>query len=76
MQKNISDAILVALKNTQRALLRHKNVNQGPVVIKEDNISMLVDRYVSLLSLFLCWAEGHLQSAILQLYLSASFPFS
>ncbi|XP_056899463.1 polycystic kidney disease protein 1-like 2 [Takifugu flavidus] len=42
--RNISDDILVALKNTQRALLRHKNVNQGPVVIKEDNINMLVDR--------------------------------
>lgn len=68
LQRNVSDAILVALKNTQRALLRYKNVNQGPVVIKEDNINMLVDRYALLFPPFLCCVEGHLQAVALQLY--------
>lgn len=46
LQRNVSDAVVVALKNTQRALLKHRKVNQGPVVIQEDNINMLVDRSV------------------------------
>lgn len=60
----------MALKNTQRALLKDKKVNQGPVVIKDDNINMLVDRsvcfetklfrkYVLLLSAAL-FCDGHL----------------
>lgn len=44
LQRSVSDATVVALKNTQRALLRYKTVNQEPVFIKENYINMLVDR--------------------------------
>lgn len=36
----------MALKNTQRALLKQKKANQAPVVIQEDHIKMLVARSV------------------------------
>lgn len=54
LQRNISDTVAVALKNTQRALLKHRTVNQGPVVIQEDNINMLVDRSVCFGTKFFC----------------------
>lgn len=46
LQRNVSDAVLLALKNTQRALLKQKKANQAPVVIQEDHVKMLVDRSV------------------------------
>uniref|UniRef100_A0A3B4YES0 Polycystic kidney disease protein 1-like 2 n=1 Tax=Seriola lalandi dorsalis TaxID=1841481 RepID=A0A3B4YES0_SERLL len=42
--KNISDAILVALENTQSALLIFKDVNKGPTIIQQANISLFVNR--------------------------------
>lgn len=44
LQKNISDALLVALNNTQSALLTFKNANEGPTIIKQGHISVFVNR--------------------------------
>lgn len=44
LQKNISDALLNALMNTQSALLRLKDVNEGPTIIQLAHISVFVKR--------------------------------
>lgn len=44
LQKNISDALLVVLKNTQSALLILKDANEGPTIIQQANIGVLVNR--------------------------------
>lgn len=43
-QKNISDALLLALHNTQSALLTFKGDNEEPIVIQKAHIGMLVNR--------------------------------
>ncbi|TKS67513.1 Polycystic kidney disease protein 1-like 2 PC1-like 2 protein [Collichthys lucidus] len=42
--KNISDALLLALHNTQSALLTFKGDNEEPIVIQKAHIGMLVNR--------------------------------
>ncbi|AWP12851.1 putative polycystic kidney disease protein 1-like 2 [Scophthalmus maximus] len=44
LNKNISDALLVVLKNTQSALLILKDANEGPTIIQQANIGVLVNR--------------------------------
>lgn len=44
LQKNVSDVLLVALTDTQSALLKFKNVNEGPTIIQEAHIKMSVNR--------------------------------
>ncbi|XP_039674212.1 polycystic kidney disease protein 1-like 2 [Perca fluviatilis] len=43
-QKNISDALLLAMSNTQSALLAFKEVNGGPTIIQEAHIAVFVNR--------------------------------
>ncbi|XP_078118997.1 polycystin-1-like protein 2 [Sander vitreus] len=42
--KNISDALLLAMSNTQSALLAFKQVNGGPTIIQEAHIAVFVNR--------------------------------
>ncbi|XP_042283303.1 polycystic kidney disease protein 1-like 2 [Thunnus maccoyii] len=42
--KNISDALLVALYNTQSALLTFKETNEGPTIIQQAHIGVFVNR--------------------------------
>ncbi|XP_041858595.1 polycystic kidney disease protein 1-like 2 [Melanotaenia boesemani] len=42
--KNVSDALLGALNNIQSALLNYKETNEGPTVISQSIISILVNR--------------------------------
>ncbi|CAK6964402.1 polycystic kidney disease protein 1-like 2 [Scomber scombrus] len=42
--KKISDALLVALKNVQTALLRFQKTNEPPTIIQQGHISMFVKR--------------------------------
>ncbi|XP_067459444.1 polycystin-1-like protein 2 [Thunnus thynnus] len=44
LQKNISDALLVALYNTQSALLTFKETNEGPTIIQQAHIGVFVNR--------------------------------
>ncbi|XP_027146940.1 polycystic kidney disease protein 1-like 2 [Larimichthys crocea] len=44
VSKNISDALLLALHNTQSALLTFKGDNEEPIVIQKAHIGMLVNR--------------------------------
>lgn len=44
LQKNISDALLVALTNVQTALLRFKKPNEPPTTIQQGHLSMYVKR--------------------------------
>ncbi|XP_028446278.1 polycystic kidney disease protein 1-like 2 [Perca flavescens] len=43
-QKNISDALLLAMNNTQSALLAFKQVNRGPSIIQAAHIAVFVNR--------------------------------
>ncbi|CAG5865975.1 unnamed protein product [Menidia menidia] len=43
-QKNISDVLLGTLSNTQSALLTQKEINEGPTIVNQSQISMLVSR--------------------------------
>nr|XP_043906417.1 polycystic kidney disease protein 1-like 2 [Solea senegalensis] len=42
--RNVSEAILLALKNTQSALLMFIDVNEGPIIIRQPTIGVLVNR--------------------------------
>ncbi|KAM6978376.1 polycystin-1-like protein 2 [Tautogolabrus adspersus] len=42
--KNTSDALVLALDNTQSALLALKDPNEGPTIIQDDHISVFVNR--------------------------------
>ncbi|XP_054471700.1 polycystic kidney disease protein 1-like 2 [Anoplopoma fimbria] len=42
--RNISDALLFTLSNTQSALLAFKDANEGPTIIQQAHISVLVNR--------------------------------
>ncbi|KAM9710551.1 polycystin-1-like protein 2 [Menidia menidia] len=42
--KNISDVLLGTLSNTQSALLTQKEINEGPTIVNQSQISMLVSR--------------------------------
>lgn len=44
LQKNVSDALLSALSNIQSALLKLKEPNEGPTLLKTVLIRVLVNR--------------------------------
>ncbi|XP_029980234.1 polycystic kidney disease protein 1-like 2 [Sphaeramia orbicularis] len=44
--KNVSDALLGTWKNIQRALLAFKDTDEGPTVIQQGHVSVLVNRVV------------------------------
>jgi len=44
LQKNISDVLLGTLSNTQSALLKLKETNEGPTIVNQSLISVFVNR--------------------------------